>query len=254
MANITPPYADMGRASFEVLDTYLQNFLLAGPHPELVPAFSFPLPNSVSYAQFSVVGLDAAGKLVMATEGLNAAVATGVLTFSGVGTADDTITIGGVVYTLKAAAAADYEVTIGASVTLTAAALVAAINGTDTVTTPVHPDVSATNVAGVVTITARQLGIAANAIATTESGTGTAWAAAVMSGGAAQGGIQAIGVLAQAAALGASGTLKAPVWYSGCFNRDALIWHASFDTTAKKEAAFRGAPTPTNIIVAVRGE
>lgn len=253
MPNITPPYADMGRASFEVLDTYLQNYLIAGPHPELVPAFSFPMANNSTFPQFAVVGLDAANKLAWATEGLDAAAATGVLTFSGVGTADDTITIGGVVYTLKAAAAADYEVTIGASATLTAAALVAAINGTDTVTTPAHPDVSATNSAGVVTITARQVGIAANAVATTESGTNTSWAAATMSGGREQGGVKAIGVLPQAAALGASGDLKAPVWYAGCFNRDALVWHASFDTNAKKEAAFRGAPTPTNIIVAVRG-
>lgn len=252
MATITPPYADPGRASFEVMDTYLQNFLLAGNHPELKPAYSFPLPNDVSYAQFSVVGLSA-GKLVLATEGLDMAAATGTLTFSGVGTANDTITIGGVVYTLVAAAAAPYEVTIGGTVTASAANIVAVINGTDPNETPAHPDVSATSAVGVVTLTARQAGVVGNSIATTESGSGTAFAAATMSGGRAQGGVQAIGVLAHAASLGASGTGNGHVWYSGAFNMDALVWDASFDTDAKKEAAFRGAPTPTTIIIAKRG-
>ena len=36
---------------------------------------------------------------------------------------------------------------------------------------------------------------------------------------------------------------------AGNFNLDALNWHASFDTDAKKLAAFEGAPTPTNIVL-----
>ena len=75
MATITPPYADLGRASFEVMDTYLQNYLLAGQHPELQQAFSFPMANNTSFAQFSVVGLDAVGKLALATYGAAAAAA-----------------------------------------------------------------------------------------------------------------------------------------------------------------------------------
>lgn len=66
--------------------------------------------------------------------------------------------------------------------------------------------------------------------------------------------IQAIGVLAHAASLGATGTGRGQVWYSGCFNADALVWDASFDTDAEREAAFRGAPTPTTIIIGKRGE
>lgn len=252
MATVIPPYADPGRASFEVLDTYQQNWLLCGNHPELAPAYSFPVPNNVNYAQFSVVGLNASGQLAMATEGLDAAAATGTLTLSGVGTADETITIGGVVYTLKAAAVADYQVAIGGSATLTAAALVAVINGTDANSTPAHPDVVATNAAGVVTVTARQEGLAANSVATTETGGAMAWTAATLTGGRDQGGVIAIGVLAHAVTLGASGTGTGPVWYSGAFNMDALVWDASFDTDAKKEAAFRGAPTPTTIIIAKR--
>ncbi|UVK46825.1 head decoration protein [Mesorhizobium sp. AR07] len=141
MSTILPPYADPGRAVFQELDTYTQNYLLAGSDPELAPAYSFPLPNSVSYPQFQVVGLSAAGKLVPATRG-------------------------------NADPAND---------------------------------------------------------------------------------IKAIGVLAHASSLGASGSGNGPVWYSGCFNQNALVWDASFTTDAQKQAAFRGAPTPTTIIVAKRG-
>lgn len=39
------------------------------------------------------------------------------------------------------------------------------------------------------------------------------------------------------------------VYRAGCFNIDAIVWPASFDTDAKKFGAFEGAPTPTNILV-----
>lgn len=139
MANITPPYADPGRASFEVLDTYQQNFLLAGNDPALKPAYSFASASATELAQFAVVGLDADGEIVAAVRGSAAP-------------ADD---------------------------------------------------------------------------------------------------IQPIGVLAHAKQ---SGETRAHVWYSGAFNMAALVWDASYATDAQKEAAFRGAPTPTTIIVAKRGE
>ncbi|KVK49535.1 hypothetical protein L905_19280 [Agrobacterium sp. TS43] len=142
MANITPPYVDPGRAAFEELDTYLQNHLLAGSHPELAPAYSFPIPLNANYAQFTVLGLNATGELVPAVTG-----------------------------------------------------------STD-------PDDD----------------------------------------------VQAIGVLAHAVSRGGAGSpaVNGQVFYSGCFNQDALVWDASFSTDALKQAAFRGAPTPTTIIVAKR--
>lgn len=39
------------------------------------------------------------------------------------------------------------------------------------------------------------------------------------------------------------------IFLAGCFNPDALNWHASYDTDAKKAAAFRGSPSPTNILI-----
>ena len=140
MATVTPPYMDPGRASFEVLDDYTQNFLLGGIHPELKPAVSAPLPNSVTYAQFLVVGKNSSGQLVPAVFDADPADA-----------------------------------------------------------------------------------------------------------------IKPVGVLAHAASLGASGAGTGTFWYSGCFNIDALVWPASFDTDAKKLAAFEGSPTPTTIIAAKRG-
>lgn len=142
MATIKPPYADPGRAAFEELDTYLQNHLLAGSHPELAPAYSFPLPLNANYAQFTVLGLNAAGELVPAVRGSANA-------------ADD---------------------------------------------------------------------------------------------------VKAMGVLAHAVSRGGTGSaaVNGQIFYQGCFNQDALVWGASFSTDAHKQAAFRGSPTPTNIIVAKR--
>lgn len=48
----------------------------------------------------------------------------------------------------------------------------------------------------------------------------------------------------------ASGPLKAaPVYRAGTFNPALANWPASYDTAEKRLEAFRGAPTPTNIIM-----
>lgn len=62
--------------------------------------------------------------------------------------------------------------------------------------------------------------------------------------------VKPIGVAIIGAVTGASGAKKGiPVYRGGCFNPDQLVWDASFDSDAKKFAAFEGSPTPTNIIV-----
>ena len=137
MTNVTPPYADPGRASFEVLDTYIQDRILAGTHPELAPAVSYPADAAPELAQFAVVGLDGSGEIVAATR-------------------SDPPSVGD---------------------------------------------------------------------------------------------IQPIGVLAHAVV---AGDARAPVWYSGCFDQDGLVWTAGFSSDAIKQAAFAGAPTPTQIIVRKR--
>lgn len=42
---------------------------------------------------------------------------------------------------------------------------------------------------------------------------------------------------------------RVAVFRSGCFNPDALNWHADYSTDALKAAAFRGSPTPTNVLI-----
>ena len=41
-------------------------------------------------------------------------------------------------------------------------------------------------------------------------------------------------------------------WYAGHYNIDLLVFDATFNTDAKKLAAFNGAPTPTNIRLSSR--
>jgi hypothetical protein len=105
--------------------------------------------------------------------------AAGTLTFSGVGTAADTVTINGDVITLRAAAdPALAEVTIGGTATATAQNMKAYINN--------HSDtlgVTASGAAAVLTLTAVEPGPVGNAITTTEAGTNTAFGAATLTGG-----------------------------------------------------------------------
>lgn len=253
MVTRTVPYADPGRAAFEELDTFVQNHLLAGSHPELAPAYPFPLPLNANYPQFAVLGLNGSKELVWATDGQDIGVAaTGTLTLTGVGTANDTVTIGDDVYKLVAAPAAAYEVAIGASATASAANLAAAINGANA-GTPANPIVTATSAAAVLTLTARVPGAGANQVVTTETSSAASFAAATLVGGVTPGagGIKALGVLAHAASRGGAGSepINGQIWYSGNFNQDALVWDASFNTDAKKRAAFHGSQSPTTILV-----
>lgn len=63
-------------------------------------------------------------------------------------------------------------------------------------------------------------------------------------------GTAAIGITITAIVTDASTTYKgAPIVRAACLNPDRLNWPASYDTDAKKFAAFEGAPSPTNIII-----
>ena len=73
---------------------------------------------------------------------------------------------------------------------------------------------------------------------------------AVLDTGTPANSIKPIGIAVIAITTGSSGDKKGlPVYRAGCFNPDALVWPASFDTEAKKQAAFEGSPAPTNIIL-----
>lgn len=119
-----------------------------------------------------------------------AVAASGQLTFSGVGSNGDTITIGAVTYELVSSLTGANDILIGASASATAQNLLNAINagpgegtvyGTGTVA---HPAVSATGGAAVLTIIADTAGAAGNSIATTDTSTGAAFLTATLTGGA----------------------------------------------------------------------
>lgn len=202
------------------------------------------------------VGFDDSGALAPATVGGAAGVqASGVLTFSGTGTDADTVTIGTRTYTLKTAAASADQVKIGATAAETAANLTAAINGGagsgtlyGTGTVP-HAVVNARVTGAVVTVTAKAAGTAANSLGTTEAGTGTSFGAATLANGTAGTGVRAVGITVFKTVATASPVLGVALYRAGCFNPRALNWPSSFMNDDMKMNAFRGAPTPTNIIL-----
>jgi len=115
--------------------------------------------------------------IITAVEGV-AVAATGELTFSGTGTAADTITINGQAITLVASGATGFQANVGASATLTAQAVKAVINAN-----PSTFLVSASGLAAVLTLTAHTPGTGGNSITTTEAGTNTSFGGATLSGG-----------------------------------------------------------------------
>ena len=92
--------------------------------------------------------------------------ATGTITFTGVGAANDTILINGVTFTAVASGATGNQWNVGASVTASAANLVIAINASATAL--VSGTVLASSLAGVVTITSLVTGQVGNAITIAE--------------------------------------------------------------------------------------
>lgn len=121
-----------------------------------------------------------------------AVAATQTLTFSGVATNAQTVTIGGQVYTTQTALTnTANNVLIGANQAATCVNLAAAINagtgagtlyGTGTVA---NASVSAVAVGNTVVLTALTAGTAGNAIATTETQTNASFGAATLAGGLA---------------------------------------------------------------------
>lgn len=112
----------------------------------------------------------------------NAVAATGILTFTGAPTADETFVLNGVTFTAKDSGATGNQFNIGGSVTLTAAAVVAAVNASTTA--GVAGAVTASNVAGVVTFTAIVPGKAGNGFTVADSLTNATVTAANFTGGA----------------------------------------------------------------------
>jgi hypothetical protein len=238
-----------------------QSLLVTGDVPAQM-SYPYPVAANLNLAARTVVAFDGAGNVIVAEFGSVAGVkATGTLTFSGVGTAAETITVGTRVYTMVATltGVAD-QVLIGASATASAQNFKNAINadaatlGVTHGSTTDHPSVLASGAAAAILLTANAAGVAGNSVATTETlATAAAFGAATLTGGAnaVATAPAAIGFVKYAAdnSAGGDGAIKVEVTRMGCFNPDALTWDASYDTLAKKLYAFEGAPSPTAIII-----
>jgi phage tail sheath gpL-like len=92
----------------------------------------------------------------------DAVAASGTITLSGVGAANDTILINGVTFTAQASGATGNQWNVGASATASAAAIAAAITASATALVSGH--VTATSSLGVVTITSKIRGVYGNAV------------------------------------------------------------------------------------------
>lgn len=112
-----------------------------------------------------------------------------VLTLAAVPIADETVTIGAIVYTWKAAVSTvANQVKIGADIAACCKNLADAINKSKRKSaygslTVEHPTVRASYSATTVTAIAKNPGTAGNAIASTETGTQSSWAGATLAGG-----------------------------------------------------------------------
>ena len=60
--------------------------------------------------------------------------------------------------------------------------------------------------------------------------------------------IQAVGVMPYAVDA-SGGDVDSEIYRSGNFDPAQLVWPDSFDTDAKKRAAFEGAPSPTQVVI-----
>lgn len=96
----------------------------------------------------------------------NGVAATGTITFSGTGAANDTILVNGVTFTAKTSGATGNQWNVGASATASAANLAAAINASATALVSDH--VTASAASGVVTITSKFNSVAGNAVTIAE--------------------------------------------------------------------------------------
>jgi hypothetical protein len=61
-----------------------------------------------------------------------------------------------------------------------------------------------------------------------------------------------LGVTTIAVGTAAGASERIAIYRAGNFNPDALTWHADYNTDAKRAAAFRGSPAPTNILIRKR--
>jgi hypothetical protein len=214
-------------------------------------------PSDLNLPIYSVVSVSG-GVLALAQSGAAAGVATGALTFTGVGADGETIVIGGRTFTLRPVADGANEVKIGASAAATAANLATAINGGVPATegagaevgpgTEEHDDVRAEVSGAVVTLFARDPGDEGNSIATTETSAAASFGAATLTGGSDDPDALPYGILAHPVVMTAGQEMSVSFYREGHWDMRVLNWHPSFESDSQKKHAFENSRSPNVFI------
>jgi hypothetical protein len=204
--------------------------------------------------KYAAIGLNTAGKAVAwdptALARTGDRFATGVLTFGGQPTADDTLTINGHAITFKASGATGAQVNIGGTATLTATAVLTYLNA-NTSTVAVTARQNGTRL----TLEANTAGAVGNAVTLAKSGDYPTLSAATLTGGADDTSVPAAestlaGFLAQAVNA-TSADVSGPAFMGGTFNYNLIDWG---DHEPASIYAAQSACVGTKLTVSVPGE
>jgi hypothetical protein len=207
----------------------------SGPHNTT----QYQAADGQAIRQFEVCTLSAGGRLVPLAQ--SGDYATGTITVGGQPADGETTSINGSAIAFVDADPAAGECLIGADTTETATNLRAVINA--------DPDtygVTASGSGTTVTLTANTIGTAGNAITLAEAVTDADFtvSGATLSGANAAEDVpsgNAIAIAAQPVDAATPGNWV-PVFISGGFNHEALLWPAGMGTLAQRRAAFTGSP------------
>lgn len=228
-----PDYSDLAEGI-----TQLASFAPAtGPYLGGGNTHDAQAADGVAIEKWQVCTYNAAGRLIpFATSG---DFATGTLTFNANPTNGQTLTIAGAAITFVTSGATGSQVNIGTTPTATAQATRTLINSN-----PGLYKVTASGAATVLTLTATEIGTAGNAVTLAISGTNPAISGATLAGGTAAEDTptgDAVAIAAQPLAAATPGT-KGPIFVSGRFDANGIIWPAGIQTIDQKRLALAGSP------------
>lgn len=231
-------YPNLLASGIDDLSRFDQFDLFAGSGPRNTTQMQ--AADAQAIQQFEVLTLNAAGRLVPL--GTSGDYATGTITVGGQPSAADTVTVNGHAITfITSGDPTSVQVLVGADTTETAQSLKDVINA--------DPDtygVTASGAANVLTLTANSVGTAGNSIALAEGVTSASFtiSGSTLSGANAAEDVpsgNAVAIAAQPVDAATPGGWV-PIFISGGFNHEALVWPAGMGTLAQRKLVFAGTP------------